>query len=69
MTGDIAAAVGQPTPEHVAYAQRLRRNIPDVLYDAAHAPEEAFLLTVALVLDEQHAKRQLHVIEEQLGAA
>jgi Zn-dependent protease with chaperone function len=68
VTGDIAAAVGQPTPEHVAYAHRLRRNIPEALYDAAHAPEEAFLLTVALVLDEQHAGRQLQVIEEQLGA-
>jgi Zn-dependent protease with chaperone function len=68
ITGDIAAAVGQPESQHVEYAQRLRRNIPEVLYDAAHAPEEAFLLTIALVLDKQHADRQLHIVEEQLGA-
>ena len=68
VAGNIAAAVGRPEPQHVEYAQRIRRNIPEVLYDAAHAPEEAFLLTVALVLDEPHAGRQLHIIEEQLGA-
>ena len=68
VTGDIAAAVGRPEPQHVEYAQRIRRNIPEVLYDAAHAPEEAFLLTVALVLDKPQADRQLHIIEEQLGA-
>jgi len=68
VTGNIAAAIGQPEPEHVEYARRLRSNIPELLYDAAHAPEEAFLLTIALVLGEQHAERQLSVIEEQLGA-
>ena len=68
VTGNIAAAIGQPEPEHVEYARRLRSNIPELLYDAAHAPEEAFLLTIALVLGEQHAERQLGVIEEQLGA-
>jgi len=68
VTGNIAEAIGQPEPEHVEYARRLRGTIPEVLYDAAHAPEEAFLLTVALVLGEQHAERQLQLIEEQLGA-
>jgi hypothetical protein len=67
-TRNIAAAIGHPAAEHVAYARRLRSNIPELLYDAAHAPEEAFLLTIALVLNEQHADRQLHIIEEQLGA-
>ena len=67
VTGNIAEAIGQPEPEHVEYARRLRGTIPEVLYDAAHAPEEAFLLTVALVLGEQHAERQLQLIEEQLG--
>jgi hypothetical protein len=68
VAGNIAAAVGRPEPRHVEYAKRIRRNMPEVLYDAAHAPEEAFLLAVALVLDETHAGRQLHIIEEQLGA-
>jgi Zn-dependent protease with chaperone function len=68
VTGNIAEAIGQPEPEHVEYARRLRGTIPEVLYDAAHAPEEAFLLTVALVLGKQHGERQIQLIEEQLGA-
>ncbi len=68
VTSNIAEAIGQPKPEHVAYARQLRSDIPELLYDAAHAPEEAFLLTLALVLDHQDATRQLHIIEEQLGA-
>jgi len=68
VTGNIAESIGRPEPQHVEYARRLRSNIPELLYDAAHAPEEAFLLTIALVLGEQHAERQLNVIEEQLGA-
>lgn len=68
VTGNIAEAIGKPDPEHVEYARRLRGTIPEVLYDAAHAPEEAFLLTVALVLGGQHAEQQLQLIEEQLGA-
>jgi Zn-dependent protease with chaperone function len=67
VTGNIAEAIGQPEPEHVEYARRLRGTIPEVLYDAAHAPEEAFLLTVALVLGKQHGERQIQLIEEQLG--
>lgn len=67
-TANIAAAIGQPAAEHVAFAKRLRGNIPKLLYDAAHAPEEAFLLAIALVLDERHTERQLHLVEEQLGA-
>ncbi len=68
VTGNIAAAVGQPEPRHVDYARRLRANIPEILYGAAHAPEEAFLLATALVLDASHNERQLHIIAEQLGA-
>ena len=67
VTGNIAAAIGQPHPEHLEYARQLRSNIPESLYDAARAPEEAFLLTLALVLDQRNADRQLHIIEQQLG--
>ena len=69
VTDNIAEAVGRPSPEHIAYAHRLRRSIPDTLYDAAHAPQEAYLLTIALVLDPANAEAQLRLIEEQLGAA
>ena len=68
VTGNIAAAIGRPQPQHVEYARRLRSSIPQPLYDAAHAPQEAFLLTFALVMDNRHADKQLHIIEKQLGA-
>ncbi len=68
VTGNIAAAIGRPHPQHVEYARRLRSSIPQTLYDAAHAPQEAFLLTLALILDNRHADRQSHIIEKQLGA-
>jgi len=68
-TGNIADAVGRPEPQHVAFAQQIRSSIPAELYDAAHAPDESFLLALALVLNPGQVERQLHVIEEQLGAA
>ncbi|HWM27014.1 MAG TPA: hypothetical protein VNQ14_01050, partial [Woeseiaceae bacterium] len=39
------------------------------LYDAAHSPDLALLLTLALVLDRsgRHLAHQLHLIAEQLG--
>ena len=47
----------------------MRSSIPEALYDAAHAPDESFLLTLALALNPDQVERQLHAIEEQLGAA
>jgi len=68
-TSNIADAIGRPEPQHVAFAQQLRSSIPEALYDAAHAPDESFLLTLALALNPDQVERQLHAIEEQLGAA
>jgi Zn-dependent protease with chaperone function len=67
--GDIADSVGQPTPAHVGYAGRLRRSIPETLYEAAHSPTGAYLLTLALVIDAPYADRQIAIIEGQLGEA
>ena len=66
----ITESVGQPDNEHVEFAQDLRRSIPEVLYDAAHSPELAYLLTVALVLDRSgdQVERQLAVTRESLGS-
>jgi Zn-dependent protease with chaperone function len=63
-------SVGHPDPAHVAFAQELRRSIPETLYDAAHSAELAFLLTIALVVDRsgESAERQLSMIDEQMGA-
>jgi Zn-dependent protease with chaperone function len=66
----ITETVGQPDGEHVEFARELRRSIPESLYDAAHSPELAYLLTVALVLDRSgdHVERQLIVAKESLGS-
>ncbi|MFQ5609248.1 MAG: M48 family metallopeptidase [Woeseiaceae bacterium] len=66
----ISESVGHPDVEHVEYAQRIRRSIPDALYDAAHSHESAFLLTLALVLDRsgKSLASQVNLIEERMGA-
>ena len=65
----IADDVGRPRHEHVLYAQKLRSSIPPRLYAAAHAPDDALLLAIALSLSirDPHARQQLRVITEQLG--
>ena len=65
----IADSVGQPNPEQIAYAAQIRQSIPADLYDAAHSPELAWMLTLALGVDREpaHAERQLHFITEQVG--
>jgi Zn-dependent protease with chaperone function/uncharacterized tellurite resistance protein B-like protein len=66
---DIVDSVGRPDDEHFIYAAGIRRSIPADLYDAAHSPELAFLLAVALVLDRngQSLDRQLAICAERLG--
>lgn len=65
----IANSMGNPDAEQIEFARELRSSIPGELYEAAHSPELAFLLTFALALDrgETNVERQLHVLEEQLG--
>jgi Zn-dependent protease with chaperone function len=65
----IGDSVGHPTNEHVAFAARVRRSVPDNLYDAAHSSELSYLLVIALILD-QHDRvldRQFSLVNEQLG--
>ncbi|MGB5577274.1 MAG: M48 family metallopeptidase, partial [Woeseiaceae bacterium] len=66
----IAETVGQPEGAHIEYAQQLRQAVPESLYAAAHSPEFAYLLTIALILhrDVSAAERQLSLAKEQLGA-
>jgi len=70
LPASIADAVGRPDPEQIAFAAEIRRTIPPELYDAAHSPERAWMLTLALAVDREksHADRQLHFIGEQIGA-
>jgi Zn-dependent protease with chaperone function len=69
-TRPVAATVGNPDAQQIGFARRIRRSIPQELYDAAHGEASAFLLTIALVLDRSggHVERQLHLIAEQLGS-
>ena len=70
LTDSIAETVGQPGKEHVEFARNLRQSIPVELYDAAHSSELAFLLSIALVLDQSKRTidRQFSLLQEQLGS-
>ena len=46
----ITASVGNPTPEHVAYAAQLRNTIPETLSDAAHDVNHVVGLVYAMLL-------------------
>ena len=65
----IADTVGHPEQEHVEFARQLRRSMPAELYDAAHSSQLAFLLALALVLDQSKKiiDRQFSLLQEQLG--
>lgn len=65
----IVDTVGRPEVEHVDFAGQLRQNIPAELYDAAHSPELAYLLTLALILDRSGRlrDRQIAILSERLG--
>ncbi len=65
----IADSVGQPDARQIAFAAKIRQSIPAELYDAAHLPEQAWLLTLALALDRNTSQsdRQLRFVDEQLG--
>jgi Zn-dependent protease with chaperone function len=69
LADSIAETVGQPHREHIEFAHELRRSIPEPLYDAAHSTELAYLLAVALVLDQSGKviERQFSLVAEQLG--
>ena len=60
---------GQPNEQHVAFAGRLRRSVPDLLRDAAHSRDQSALLALALILDadEPERLRQLALLAARLG--
>jgi len=66
----MADSVARPDHRQIAFAGEIRQSIPSELYDAAHSPEQAWLLTLALALDRNASQsdRQLRFVDEQLGA-
>ncbi len=64
----IVDTIGRPAPEHLGFARKLHGLIPETLFKAAHSPSGAYLLTLALVMDESHAERQFSIVEGLLGS-
>lgn len=66
----VIDSIGQPGPEHIAYATALRRSIPEELLAAAHSFDEAWLLILALLIDpdETVSVRQFDLLTQQIGA-
>ena len=69
LPASIPDAVARPDPQQLAFAGQLRRSIPSEIYAAAHSPEQAWVLALALALDLNtlHSERQLRFVDEQLG--
>ena len=69
-TETVIDSIGQPGPEHIAYATALRRSIPEELLAAAHSFDEAWLLILALLIDpaETVSVRQFDLLAQQIGA-
>jgi len=69
LPASIPDAVARPDPQQLAFAGQLRRSIPAEIYAAAHSPEQAWILALALALDLNtlHSERQLRFVDEQLG--
>ncbi|HUF30155.1 MAG TPA: M48 family metalloprotease, partial [Gemmatimonadaceae bacterium] len=67
----LLESIGTPGPEHVAYAASLLRSFPESVRTAAHDPEEAVALLLALLLhgDGPGAARQREAIDAHGGAA
>ena len=65
----LAMSVGRPGPEHIEFAQKLRRSIPVNIATAAHEPAHAYLMTLALIIDpsKDAANRQIDLLRLKLG--
>jgi Zn-dependent protease with chaperone function len=65
----LLASIGTPRPEHLGFAAELLRRIPDSLRDAAHSPDGARELVLALFLASEDAEGSLAQTEAVLEAA
>ncbi len=53
---DVEKSIGNPTPDSVALAQEMLANIPSVLQDAAHSPEQVEFLFYAMIMSYHEDK-------------
>lgn len=65
----VTANVAHPDKRQIDYAIQLRQTFPELLYDAAHSSELAYLLPIALILDPSGRVlgRQLSLARKLLG--
>ncbi len=61
------ASIGQPGPDHLAYAAAILRDMPDVLLASAREPYGARAVIYALLLDSRPVMREQQI--EQLAAS
>ncbi len=68
-TDRITSSIGNPDAEHVAFAGRLRRALPEEIHHAAHSRSEVVLLVTALILRPEPVprQRQLALLQSRLG--
>ena len=66
--GAVTRSVGNPQHQHVQHAAALRREIPDLLRQAAHSRSGALLLAAAMLLDgrQEIRSRQLARLAQSL---
>ena len=65
----IPDQVGKITEQAIEFAGKIRRLIPDDIYEATQRPEPAYLLAVATLLagDDGHREQQLSILHGMLG--
>ncbi|MEL7311947.1 MAG: M48 family metallopeptidase [Pseudomonadota bacterium] len=65
----LAERIGRPDDQDIAVAVSLRAALPANIEDAAHSPEWAFYLALALATtsDDAERRRQLQLLEPQIG--
>lgn len=65
---DAMASIGQPGPEHLAYAVTVHAGIPETLLNLAHRPESAAVVLYALLLHpDPRRQQQIDLLAESEG--
>ena len=68
MAAQIDNQVGNPSAEHIGYAQALLHELPDDIARAAHEPFTARALMFALLLDDDEALRNVQLVHLRAAA-
>jgi hypothetical protein len=68
-TAEVVASVGNSQPQHLQFAQQLRRSLPAMITSAAASTDAAVALLFALSLDRESDRRaaQLSYVGQSLG--